>query len=101
MTAVGVDRRTEGHPLRQPLANQRRQRRLHDGDASAHHDGRGIEHRYVEHRAAQTGHRAGNQQARDQRGDGTETRDQERSRQRRDPEQNHRQARKDPHLGPG
>ena len=49
---VGVERGSEAHSLGQPLPNQRRQRRLHDCDARAHHDGRAIEDEHVKHSAA-------------------------------------------------
>ncbi len=60
--AVGEDRGAEAHALRQPSAHKRRQRRLHDGDTRAHHNGGGIEHEHIEHGAAQTGGDARDQQ---------------------------------------
>ena len=40
---VGTERGAKAHPVRQPLANERRQRRLHDRDAGTHQDGGCIE----------------------------------------------------------
>ena len=99
--SVGVDRRAEAHLLRQPLPNQRRQRRLHDGDARAHHDGGGVEGGHIEHRTAQTGGDAADQQPDDQRRHRAPACDQQRSRHRRDAKQDDRQSGQDADLGSG
>jgi hypothetical protein len=93
--AVGEDRGAEAHPLRQPLAHERRQRRLRDRDSCAHHDGRGIERERIEDGAAQRGGDARDEKADNQRRHRAQARDEERTRQRRDREQDHRQAGED------
>jgi hypothetical protein len=69
--------RYRSSPDPEPSAYERRERRLHDGDACAHHDGSGVEGKHIKHCAAQTRGDARNQQPGDQRWHGAEARDQQ------------------------
>jgi hypothetical protein len=78
--------------VRQPLAHDGRQRRMHDGDAKSHGNGGDVEQRHVGGGAAQRrGHGADDKPA-DQGAHGAEARDQQRSRHRGAGEQHRRQA---------
>ena len=94
-----VDRRGKSDLLRKPRAHQRRHRRLHDGNASGHHDAGDVERRYIGKCAAKCRSDGIEQQPDNQSGHETESRDQQRAWHCGDGEQHRRHARQPADTG--
>ncbi len=97
--AVGIDRGGETDAVRAPGAHQRRQRRLHDGDAGAHCDGGKIEGGDAVGGAARGRSKRRQHQSSDERRHRAGPRDQERTRYCGESEQQRRQRAERADLG--
>jgi len=96
--AVAVDGRAERDAMRDPLAHDRGERRLHDRDAHAHREGRREQQACIGRGAAQRGADRGEHGSRENDTERAEPRDEERARHRREGEQQHGEARQRAHL---
>ena len=96
--AVAVDGRAQRDAMRDPLAHDRWERRLHDRDAHAHREGRREQQACIGRGAAQRGADRGEHGSRENDTERAEPRDEERARHRREGEQQHGEARQRAHL---